>query len=128
MHRIALERRIEVRESKLALEVFQQKILNYQDQVFVEGFEGLHLMMQLDENSLGSHFPIHAVGLVYCLLFTDHIHTNEAEVFLSGRPYRSSCIQGLQFYIDKISDLGRPRRNEKLINAPAGDNDFRNDV
>jgi len=63
VHGIPQGGRMEVTKPELTLHISQQVILHNQNEMLVDVFKRLNLMVQLDERCFGRHFPIYAEGL-----------------------------------------------------------------
>src|SRR4030042_860239 len=96
MHRVALASFSEMCELELLTKIVEQEVLNHKNKVFVDGLEGLNLVVQLYQDGLCGHLPVHAVGFVRCLFFSDNIDSNISKIFLACWPNGTRCIQSLE--------------------------------
>ena len=102
VHGVAFASIREVGKLKVLAEVVQQEVLNCENEVLIDRLERLNFVVQLDQNGLCRHLPVHAVGLVGRCFFPDYIDSNILEVLLACWPDRSCCVKGLEFNANKV--------------------------
>ena len=103
-------------------------ILSDEDQVLVDVFKGLDLVMELHQDRLGRHLPVHPER--FCRLCVSSLHADSLIVQkpLPLRPNRSGGVQRLQLDADEVLDFAVLGRHQKEVDAPAGNRAFRDNV
>src|SRR3990172_7587400 len=88
--------------------------------MFVDALESLYLVMQLYENGLSRHFPVHAIPLLALRTSFIDLHALFFEQALTLRPDCASSIQSLKLYADEVHYLLALCRHKEVVNAAAG--------
>jgi hypothetical protein len=89
--------------------------------------EGGDLVVQLDEDRLRRHLPVHAEGLVRGSVFRLHPDLVLAKESLPFRPDGPCGVECLQLDADEISWLPVADRYKAVIDATAWNREFGND-
>jgi hypothetical protein len=92
----------------------------------VDVLERLRLVVHLDENRLGGHFPIHTVGLIGTFRVVATRNSEFLQEPLAFRPYRARSVERLKLDTNEILYLVILHGNEKVIDATARNGNFRN--
>ncbi len=92
-------------------------ILDNQNQVLIYVLKGLNLMMQLNQDRLSRHLPIHAEGLIRLNIFSHGRQTQGLHEALTLWPNRSSGVESPKLYANKILHLIILDRSEEIIHA-----------
>ena len=91
-------------------------------------FKRLNFVVHLHENSLGRHFPIHAIRLIRVFRNVIAWYPKNAEQSLPFRPNCTSSVKSLKFDSHEIPHLAVFGGYEDVVNAPPGDGNLRNDM
>ena len=125
MHRIDLSYVNNVREVEFLAEVLQQVILNNKHECPINRFERSDLVMELDQDRLGCHLPIHSIAPTANIVLSNFAHTHTAEKVLSRRPHRAGSVQGLKLDADEICYLSISSRDKNIIDTASRYGHFR---
>ncbi len=125
MHRIDLPYVSDVREVEFPAEVLQQVILNNKHECLINRFERSELVMELDQDRLGCHLPIHPVAPTANIVFSNFANAHTTKKVLSRRPHRAGSVQGLELDADEICYLSISSRDKNIIDTASRYGHFR---
>ena len=97
------------------------------DKMFAEMLKCLHLVMQLHENRLCRHFPVHAEFLVGVGVHRSHRDPVASEESLALWPDGASGIKCLKFNTSKVDNFPGSYGDKAVVNATARYREFRYD-
>ena len=128
VHWISITSYIQMFEIEVFSHIVKQFILNDKNKIFVQVFEGAHLVVKLYQDCFGCHLPVHPERFVRQHISVFNVDAHLLKQALPLGPDCAGRVQCLKLNSDKIPYTSFQDRHKKIVNTTTRDSYFGHDM